>query len=196
MSADTSLPVYVVDDDSDLSGSLARLIEREGFSARSFVDAKELLETYKPGDASCIVSDIMLGELNGFDLTREIRERDPAVSLIFVTAWPRTSDAVDTVKRRGGTDYIEKPINQKRLVAAVREAVARNAIRRSKIARTIDLTRREREVFELLVKGHATKGVARELGISPRTVEDHRAQIFAKTGTSTLSELFELALDD
>lgn len=109
-----------------------------------------------------------------------------------MTAWPSTSSAVDAVRRFGGLDYLEKPVDEPRLLAAVAEGLEWSSKRRRAQELTAALTPREFDVFRLLVRGYSSKGVARELNISPRTVEDHRSQIISKTGARTLPELIDL----
>lgn len=187
-------PVYVVDDDADLGASVARLLRRHGFAAEAFLDPAMLLRFYSEAPAACIVTDVMMGDLDGFGLADAIRAIDPAAAIIFMTAWPTTANAVDSVRRYGGLDYLEKPIDEDRLVAAVEEGVEWASRRRSALARTRTLTPRERQVFDLLVKGHSNKVVAGLLGLSPKTVEDHRAAVLAKTGANGLAQLIALAL--
>lgn len=188
--------VFILDDDPDVASSLAQFLANEGFATRHYRAAAELLDHYEAGQASCLISDLRIGDENGFHVAREIRKVDPAVGIIFITGWPCTTDAVDAVKLQDGIDYLEKPLDLERLLRAVREAVARNGKRRDQMSRLASLTRREREVLEWLVKGHTTKSIAHELGLSPRTIEDYRGQIFRKTQASTLAELFALASNE
>jgi len=185
--------VYVVDDDCDLGASLARLLNRSGFAAEPFVDPAQLLAAYTAAPAACILTDVMMGDLDGFAFADRLREIDPATSIIFMTAWPTVSSAVDAVRRYGGLDYLEKPVDEQRLLTAVAEGVAWSRRRRARLERTARLTPREQDVFALLVRGLSSKAIAAELSLSPKTVEDHRAQIAAKTGTSGLAQLIELA---
>jgi len=185
--------LYVVDDDHDLAGSLARMLIREGFSAEPFTDPAQLLASYDAAPAACVVTDVMMGDMDGFAFADRLRMIDPAAAIIFMTAWPTTANAVDSIRHYGGLDYLEKPLDQDRLLAAVREGVAWSTRRRAQLIRTARLTPREREVFALLVKGLSSKLIAAELGLSPKTVEDHRAQIAAKTDTSGLAQLIALA---
>jgi FixJ family two-component response regulator len=185
--------VYVVDDDCDLGASLARLLNRSGFAAEPFVDPAQLLAAYTAAPAACILTDVMMGDLDGFAFADRLREIDPATSIIFMTAWPTVSSAVDAVRRYGGLDYLEKPVDEHRLLTAVGEGVAWSRRRRAQLERTARLTPREQDVFALLVRGLSSKAIAAELSLSPKTVEDHRAQIAAKTGTSGLAQLIELA---
>lgn len=185
--------VYVVDDDRDLGASVARLLCRRGFAAESFLDPVVLLESYAHAPASCIVTDIMMDDLDGFGFADRVRLIDPAVAIIFMTAWPTTANAVDSVRRHGGLDYLEKPIDEARLLTAVSEGVGWSMRRRVQLARTAPLTTREREVFDLLVQGHSNKVIAGILTLSPKTVEDHRASIMSKTGANGLAHLIAIA---
>lgn len=184
--------VYIVDDDCDLGASLARLLNRSGYAAEPFVDPRQLLAAYPAAPADCILTDVMMGDLDGFGFADQVREIDPATSIVFMTAWPTVSSAVDSIRRYGGVDYLEKPIDEPRLLAAIEEGVAWSRRRRGQLSRTARLTPREREVFALLVRGLSSKAIASQLNLSPKTIEDHRAQIAAKTGTSGLAQLIEL----
>jgi FixJ family two-component response regulator len=187
--------VYVVDDDPDLGASLARLLNRSGYAAEPFGDPAPLLGAYTAAPADCVLTDVMMGEIDGFAFADKLRDIDAATSIIFMTAWPTVSSAVDAVRRYGGLDYLEKPVEELRLLAAVREGVAWSQRRRAQLKRTARLTPREQDVFALLVRGLSSKAIAAELKLSPKTIDDHRAQIAAKTGTSGLAQLIELAGD-
>jgi FixJ family two-component response regulator len=100
---------------------------------------------------------------------------------------------VDSIRVHGGVDYLEKPIDEERLLASVRAGLEWSRRAREFAARTATLTRREREVLDLLVRGYSTKAIASELNISARTIDDHRAQISSKTGANSLAKLIALA---
>ena len=185
--------VYVVDDDRDLGAAVARLLSRHGHVATPFLDPAPLLEIYPQAPAHCIVTDVMMGDIDGFDFADRVRALDSTVAIVFMTAWPTTANAVDSVRRYGGLDYLEKPIDEDRLLAAVCEGVAWSKAQRLASARTAMLTPRQRQVFDLLVKGHNNQAIAIALDISPKTVEDHRAAIVAKTGTNGIAQLIALA---
>jgi FixJ family two-component response regulator len=185
--------VYIVDDDADLGASLARLLIRSGFAAEPFLDPAQLLGAYAAAPADCIITDVMMGEMDGFAFADRLRAKDRAAAIIFMTAWPTTSSAVDSIRRYGGIDYLEKPVDEARLIAAVDEGVEWSSKRRTRLARTARLTPRERDVFALLIRGLSNKAIAAELNLSPKTVEDHRANISAKTGTNGLAQLISLA---
>lgn len=185
--------VFVVDDDRDLGASVARLLRRNGVAAEPFLDPAMVIDVYEAGMAQCIVTDVMMGDIDGFAFADRIRALDPAISIIFMTAWPTTANAVDSVRRYGGLDYLEKPIDEARLLAAVAEGASWSRTRRTIADRTATLTPRERQVFDLLVQGHPNKVVADRLGLSPKTIEDHRAAVIAKTGANGLAQLIALA---
>lgn len=185
--------VCVVDDDGDLGAAVARLLARQGYAATAFLDPERLLSSYAGAQPHCIVTDIMMGELDGFGFADRVRAIDPTVAIVFMTAWPTTANAVDSVRRYGGLDYLEKPLDEARLLAAVAEGVAWSRRQRAIRARTEVLSVRERQVFDLLVQGHSNKAVAAILCLSPKTIEYHRAAIAAKTGTSGLAQLIALS---
>ncbi|MBT0669199.1 response regulator [Novosphingobium profundi] len=191
--AEAHVPIAVLDDDADLAASVARMLARCGHRARAFTQPADLLAALEGADFECVVSDVQLGAMDGFALAEAVRGRDPDIALVFMTAWPTTSHAVDAVRRHGGVDYLEKPLDEERLVAAVGEGRAWAQRARQRGAALAMFTRREREVLDLLVLGHSNKEVAEILAISARTVEDHRAAIMGKSGARGLAQLVALA---
>jgi len=123
--------VYVVDDDCDLGASLARLLRRSGYAAEPFLDPQRLLASYSDAPADCVVTDVMLGDFDGFILADKLRDIDAATSVIFMTAGRSVGAAVDSIRRHGGLDYVEKPIDEPRLLAAIDEGVAWSRRRRA-----------------------------------------------------------------
>jgi FixJ family two-component response regulator len=184
--------IYVVDDDVDLAHSLVRFLRRHGFVAEPFSAPDALLTAYASRPAACVIADVMMGELDGFALAEALREYDGSVAILFMTAWPTTSAAVDAVRRHKGIDYLGKPLDQERLLSSLEDALKWSVQRRSAALRLAALTSRERQVFSLLIRGHSSKAIAIMLGISARTVEDHRAHISLKTGAKTIAELIAL----
>lgn len=185
--------VYVVDDDRDLGASVARLLIRNGYAAEPFLDPRLLLNVYDQAPAHCVITDVMMEDLDGFGFADQLRVLDRGVAIIFMTAWPTTANAVDSVRRYGGLDYLEKPLDEARMLAAVAEGVEWSRERRRQQSRTATLTPRERQVFDLLVQGYSTKMIAGALALSPKTIEDHRAAVMAKTGANGLAQLIALA---
>jgi FixJ family two-component response regulator len=184
--------VYVVDDDQDLAASVARLLRRHGVHAEPFTDPVALLDAYGEAPAACVLTDVMMDELDGFEFAGKLRALDPAAAILFMTAWPKTAHAVDSIRVHGGVDYLEKPIDEERLLSSVRDGLAWSRRARALAGRTAMLTPRERDVLALLVRGYSSKAIATELNISARTVDDHRAQISQKTGATSLAKLIAL----
>lgn len=184
--------IYVVDDDVDLAHSLARFLRRHGFVAEPFSDPLTLLKTYRSRPAACVIADIMMGEVDGFTFAEQLRAFDTSVAILFMTAWPSTSAAVDAVRRHQGIDYLAKPLDEERLLISLEEGLRWSQQQRNAAFRLADLTSRERQVFSLLVRGHSSKVIAAKLGISARTVDDHRANIALKTGARTMADLIAL----
>lgn len=145
--------VYVVDDDADLAGSVVRLMERNGHRAEAFIDPRLLLETYCYERADCVVTDIMMGDFDGFAFARRLKEIDPSSSVISMTAWSRVANAVDTVRTRAGIDYVEKPIDEERLLLSVEAAVETSRMRRKTQSRLSTLSKRELMFSRYLSKG-------------------------------------------
>lgn len=191
--ATASAHVAVLDDDADLAATVARLLTRNGTPAQPFTAPQDLIAAVPATAFGCVVSDIQMGEMDGFAFADALRAKDPAVALVFMTAWPTTAHAVDAVRRHGGLDYLEKPIDEARLIAAVTEGLAWSARERRKSAVAALLTRRERQVLGLMVQGYTNKEMGPMLGISDRTVEDHRAAIIAKTRTNGIAQLVALS---
>ena len=141
--------IHVVDDDHDLGRAVARLLGRHGYRTQAFETPRAMLRAQADEPAHCLVTDVMMADMDGFAFAERMRAQDPAVAIIFMTAWPTTSSAVDSVRRYGGLDYLEKPIDEGRLLAAVAEGARWSRQRRGALARLAPLTPREREVLHL-----------------------------------------------
>jgi two-component system response regulator FixJ len=184
--------IYVVDDDQDLATSVSRLVERSGFLARPFDSPQAVLTACAQEAPHCVISDVMMDKMDGFMLAECLRKSAPHTAVIFMTAWPKTSAAVDAIRNFGGVDYLEKPIEEQRLFDGLTEAVEWSERRRGAHARVGNLTPREWDVFRLLTRGLSNKMIAATLNIKPKTVEDHRASIMAKTSSNSVAQLIEI----
>jgi FixJ family two-component response regulator len=185
--------IFVVDDDADLVASVTRMLRRQGLDAAACADPAELIASGRIAPPCCVVSDVMMGPLDGFAFARALRAQVPEAAVIFMTAWPRTSDAVAAIRDLGGIDYLEKPLDQDLLTETVRRGLAWSRARHAAARRLAPLSPRERQIFGLLVRGRTNKAVAAELDLSVKTVEDHRAAIMRKTQVNTLAQLIDLA---
>jgi two-component system response regulator FixJ len=191
--------VHVVEDDQPMRESLVVLLEEAGYRARAYATAEELLARGTATEPGCVLSDVRMPGIDGLTLLRRLRASGSALPLVLITGHGDVSMAV-TAMKAGAVDFLEKPFEAPALLAAVEtalrvrssgaEAEDREAARR----RLETLTAREREVLAHLVAGTSNKETAAKLGISPRTVEFHRAHIMEKTGAKGVSELVRLWL--
>ncbi|CAA7623767.1 response regulator transcription factor [Magnetospirillum sp. UT-4] len=191
-------PVHVIDDSEDVRESLALLLDVAGYPCRTWGSALDFLKAVQPGWKGCIVADVRMPGMTGIELQKELHLRGLTLPVVIITAHADVPMAVAALKA-GAIDFIEKPFRDEMLLAAIRTALATpaEAVGRpgggGTAARLASLSEREHEVMLLLVAGHPNKVVADRLGISPRTVEVHRAHIMEKTGARTLADLVRMA---
>ena len=190
--------VVVIDDHDPVRDSLRVLLESGGFKVADFSSAVAYLDSGMEGD--CIVSDMRMPRMSGLELQSELAKRKSAAPLILITGHADVPQAVSAM-RGGAFDFLEKPLDDERLLDSVGRALARGhkarrSVQESKQAAELisALTLREREVLDRLVRGLSNKLVAHELGISPRTVETHRARLQSKLKARDLSNLVRLSI--
>jgi two-component system response regulator FixJ len=191
--------VHLIDDDEDVRRALAFLLGTAGLAVKVYETATGFLSGFKEGPRSVILSDVRMPEMDGLELLRRLRDRQSACPVIIMTGHADVAMAVEAMKL-GAVDFIEKPFADETLIAAITTALERRKGQGSArpdgdIARRLEsLTDRERDVLRGLLAGHPNKTIAYDLGLSPRTVEVHRANLMAKAGASSLSELVRMAL--
>ena len=194
--------VFVVDDDTDVRKSLGRSLRVEGFAVESYASAEAFLDARDHDCLGCLILDLAMPGMNGLDLQAELLRREWLLPIIFISGHGDVPTSVQAIKE-GAIEFLEKPFEPQVLFDRVAEAIERNAEARAEIAVTLEiraryqtLTPRELEVLGLLVAGAANrsnKEVARELGISHRTVDEYRARIMAKMQARSITELAEFA---
>lgn len=192
--------VYIVDDDDAVRDSLQALLESRDFRVESFASGDAFLALDRLAPVGCVVSDIRMPGLDGLQLQSALKARELQLPLMFITGHGDVPVAV-TAMKAGAVDFIEKPFEEEVLLAAVDRAIRLSREVRSRDAETAemrrridDLTAREREVMVCLAQGKQNKVIALELGISPRTVEIHRARVLEKMAARSLSDLVRAAL--
>lgn len=198
MDAQNSHTVYVVDDDEAVRDAMSMLLNAAGITARSFSGGQEFLESYSVGDVGCLVLDMRMPGMSGFEVLDRLQEMQAPIPVIFVTGHGDIPMAVEAM-RRGAVNFIRKPFGDEELLACVGEALDEDRLRRQHHQSLAEmrvlvesLTPREKEVFERVAAGQANKVIAIELGISERTVEIHRSQVMHKTKSRSLAELVRL----
>lgn len=196
----TSETVFIVDDDADVRDSLRALLESARFNVVDFDSARAFLTAPRP-HGGCMIADIRMPDMDGLELQEELARQNVGLPVIIVTGHGDVPLAVRAMKA-GAVDFIEKPYDDELLLESVRHALeaARQQNRQTSTADPVraglvaSLTPREREVLEHLIAGQPNKVVAFELGISPRTVEIHRANLMEKMQARSLPELVRTAL--
>ena len=192
--------VYVVDDDEAVRDSLVVLLESASYRVMAFESGDAFLAAGRLEGEGCVLSDIRMPGMDGLQLQAELNRRKVALPVLFITGHGDVPVAVSAMKA-GAVDFIEKPFEEEALLRSIDRAVKlsqaarhREAERADTLERVAQLTAREREVMERLAEGKQNKVIAIELGISPRTVEIHRARVMEKMAARSVSDLVRAVL--
>lgn len=192
--------VHIVDDDASFRAAMERRLKHAGYEVATYASAEHLLDRL-PSDSvlGCILLDVRIPGLSGPELQRRLSELGSTLPIIFLTGYPDIPTTVRTI-RAGAEDFLTKPVSSDQLLQAVERAIAHHTstyrqkitleVARSHIA---TLTLREREVFELVIRGNTNKQVGRVLGCTERTIKAHRQRVMEKMQVQTLAELVSLA---
>jgi two-component system response regulator FixJ len=187
--------VHIIDDEADVRHSMELLLEGEGLRTRSYISVDAFFESGGDECPGCVVTDLRMPGASGIDLLTRLQQSGAALPVIVVSAHTDVALAVHAMKK-GAADFIGKPFSAERLVEAVRaaiERVDRDHGEPPPRASLSMLSKREHEVLGRVLAGKSNKIIGRELEISERTVESHRASIMRKTGARNLAELVRLA---
>jgi FixJ family two-component response regulator len=190
------LTLYIDDDAPGVRDSLALMLGLAGYRTQLFADAEALLAAYRDAWAGCVIADLRLPGASGIELQAALRARGSTLPFIIITAHGDVPTARLAFQQQA-VDFLEKPFQQEQLLAAIEAAFARESKRREDVAgleKLATLTPREREVLQHAARGLHAKEIAGALGISPRTVEVHKARIMEKLGARNVAELVRLAL--
>jgi len=192
--------VHIVDDDALFRRAMERRLKHAGYEVATYASAQQLLD-HVPSEsvASCILLDVQLPELSGPELQARLSELGSSLPIIFLTGHPDIPTTVQAIKA-GADDFLTKPISSVKLLQAIERAIAHHEVTfglKSKLdmvrAHVAALTPREREVFELVIRGDTNKQIGRALGCAERTIKAHRHQVMEKMQAHTLAELVSMA---
>ena len=192
--------VFVIDDDPKVRTALARLIESAGHPVRTFASAREFLDRRDQLGPGCLLLDVRLPDLNGLDLQQRLQESGFYLPVIFMTGFGDIPTSVRAIKA-GAFDFLTKPVEDQVLLRTIGEALEEESRTRSERVETEELadraeslTPREREVMQHVLAGLLNKQIARELGISEKTVKVHRSRVMSKMGARRVATLVHYAV--
>ncbi|HVZ27476.1 MAG TPA: response regulator FixJ [Rhizomicrobium sp.] len=191
--------IHLIDDDEDVRKALAFLLGTAGHAVRVYESATAFLDKLDGLQPGCIVSDVRMPGVDGLEMQRRLKEKGIGLPIVVMTGHADVPLAVQAMKL-GAVDFIEKPFADNVMLEAIDRALAAAPPTdgRGELAvirtRLDALSERERQVLSGLLAGHPNKTIAYDLGISPRTVEVHRANVMTKMAAGSLSELVRMAL--
>lgn len=175
--------IYVIEDDEPVRRSLALLLSSAGYCVQAYDGPVAFLEVATTINPGCIITDMRMPHMSGLELMLELRSKGITLPVILITGHGDVALAVEAMKQ-GAVDFFEKPFEQTALIAAIqrtvdnaRDGVDQQADSHAARAALLTLSARERDVLRGLVAGQTNKMIARELGISDRTVEEYRAKV-------------------
>ncbi|WP_338701651.1 response regulator [Bradyrhizobium sp. 26S5] len=192
--------VHIVDDDASFRTALERRLKLAGYRVATYASARQLLDQLPSDeDAGCILLDVRIPGMSGPELQIRLNELESTLPIVFLTGHADTATTVQAIKA-GAEDFLTKPIASEQLIEAINRAVARHELARSQRTRLdslrallAKLTPRERQVFDLIVRGRINKQVGYELGTTERTIKAHRHQVMEKMQVQSLAELVSIA---
>lgn len=203
MSRIKDFTVYVIDDEEDIRISLTRSLTKRGYKVESFASAESFLDTYDQSKSGCLLLDYGMPDMNGLELQEKLIKMEIAIPIIFMTGHGGIPQSVQAIKA-GAIDFLEKPFQQKVLLEAIKAAFERAAIvnqdtedAKALKAKFETLTTREKEIAQFIVQNPAdtsSKNIGRQLDVSPRTIDHHRARVLEKMDVTSVAELIEKAL--
>jgi len=196
---ETGRIVHLVDDDESIRRSVSFMLRTTGYIVKTYASGVEFLNEVRAATPGCILLDVQMPQVDGLEVQRQLRGQGIFFPVIVMTAHGDVTVSVQAMKG-GAIDFIEKPFEKAVLIAALEdgfdrlEQSSRRHVRGEEArARLEALTPREMDVMKGLVRGHPNKTIAYDLGISPRTIEIHRANLMTKLDVRSLSEALRIA---
>lgn len=187
--------VAIVDDDPAVREAISLMLQAVKIRALTYENALEFLSDPQSEACGCVVLDVRLPGMGGMELQRRLKEQGRDLAVIFVTRHGDVKLAVEAM-REGAMDFIEKPFNEQQLLQRIQQSLEQWRIRLRQrqaedvlAARVASLTPRESQVLKQLLKGHSSKEIAALLGVSPKTIEEHRSNVLRKMRVASTAEL-------
>jgi FixJ family two-component response regulator len=187
--------VFIVDDDAAVRDSIQELVESVGLRAESHSSGQAFLASYQPQRSGCLVLDVRMAGMSGLVVQEKLNELGARIPVIIITGHGDVPMAVHALKA-GAVDFVQKPYRHQLLLDSINNALTMDTIARRSLDESQNhdrqlatLTKREQEVLDKLLAGNISKQIARELGISTRTVEAHRQNLLRKLGIGSVKEL-------
>ncbi|HTP99424.1 MAG TPA: response regulator [Casimicrobiaceae bacterium] len=197
MNRPTEPTIFVVDDDEAVRDSLAMMLRAAGRAVETFTTAQEFIDRRGDARTGCVVLDVRMPGMSGIELQEWLTEHNDTLPIVFLTGHGDIPMAVRTIKR-GAYDFLQKPVDDQHLLDAIDAAMSGelppDAQSRTLPPAVASLSKREREVLDLILDGRQTRAIAEALFISVKTVEFHRSRIHAKLGVASMAELFNLCV--
>jgi RNA polymerase sigma factor (sigma-70 family) len=192
--------VHIVDDDASFRTAIERRLKKAGYEVTTYPSAQALLDRLpKKSELGCILLDVRIPGLSGPELQGRLSEIGSTLPIVFLTGYADVQTTVRAIKA-GAEDVLTKPVSSEELLGAIERALAHQEVMRGQRtqldvvrAHIAKLTPREREVFELVIRGKTNKQVANVLGATERTIKAHRHRVMEKMQVQTLAELVSLA---
>jgi len=192
--------VFIIEDNDNMRKALRYLIESVKLSVQDFVSAKDFLDNYDPECPGCLLTDVRMQGISGLELLEKLTEENIHIPVIITTGHADVSMAVRAMKS-GAFDFFEKPVNNQVLIENIQQAIEYDLQQREKrseheklLQRLSDLTAREHEIMIQVIKGNSNKVIARELSISDKTVEAHRAKVMEKMQATHFADLVRIGI--
>jgi FixJ family two-component response regulator len=197
--------VFIVDDDAAICRMLSLALRRSGYQVACFADGASFVAAARIRTPACILLDLHIPGRSGLDILKDLNAKDYPAPILIISGHGDIPTAVDAIKH-GALDFIEKPFRGSTVAARLRDVIAgRTRLRANnkvsnafplELAGHKSLTRREGEVLAQLVTGASSKEVGRQLGISPRTIDIHRAHIIGKLGAKNITDLVRIVMSE
>lgn len=192
--------IFIVDDDAMFRKAVVTTLETADFNICAYSSAHTFLESYTADQAGCLLLDICMPDMSGLELQQALLERNISLPIVFITAHGDVNTSVQAF-RAGAQDFLQKPFTEAELLTSIERALQHDAdsrqveAERAKVmTRFANLTPREQQIMTLVVSDKSNKEIARELKISPRTIEHHREHVMRKMEVSSFHDLIAMAV--